>query len=52
MTPEEEFTARFMKYMGGQIVSQVIECQACKQKNRIQPTNDDPRCGKCGLPLK
>jgi thioredoxin len=33
-------------------MSVVVECPGCGVKNRIEPGRGEPRCGKCGTPLK
>ena len=29
----------------------ILTCPAYKQKNRVADGKENPRCGKCGLPL-
>lgn len=36
----------------GALQSAVVTCHSCTQRNRVQPRNEKPRCGKCGLPLR
>lgn len=30
----------------------IVKCNACGQKNSVKVERANPRCGKCGLPLR
>lgn len=37
--------------LGESVARAIVECRACKRKNRVKLERKGPRCGGCGLPL-